>query len=249
MDDTGSRQSDNVFSAAARAPTMRDVAALAGVSLKTVSRVVNREPGVSGELTSQVLDAVRLLGYRPNMTASSLRRADQKTHTIGLLLEDVSNPFSSALHRAIEDVAVPRGTLVFAGSADENPERERELLLAFVSRRVDGLIVVPVGDDQSLMLRERRFGRPIVFIDRLGSIADADTVTADNRGGARAAVSHLAAHGHRRIAFIGDASWIWTASERHLGYLEALGAEGIRLDPSLVAVDVRSSDAATEVVR
>jgi LacI family transcriptional regulator len=238
---------DNVVNPA-RAPTMRDVAAVAGVSLKTVSRVVNQEAGVSPMLEQRVREAVELLGYRPNVTASNLRRADRKTQTIGLILEDVSNPFMSAVHRAIEDVAVPHGTLVFAGSAEESAERERELLLAFVSRRVDGLIVIPVGDDQSLMLRERRFGRPIVFIDRVGSIPDADTVTADNRGGARAAVSHLAAHGHRRIAFVGDASWIWTASERHLGYLEALGAEGIRLDPALVVVDVRSSDAATQVV-
>src|ERR687888_936470 len=138
---------------AARVPTMRDVAALAGVSIKTVSRVVNQEPGVSPELAERVLDAVGLLGYRHNLTASSLRRADQKSATIGLVLEDVSNPFSSGLHRAIEDVAVPRGTLVFAGSADEQPERERELLLAFVTRRVDGLIVVPVSNDQTLMLR------------------------------------------------------------------------------------------------
>jgi LacI family transcriptional regulator len=222
---------------------------VAGVSLKTVSRVVNGEPGVTAPLERRVRDAIELLGYRPNVTASSLRRADRKTQTIGLLLEDVSNPFSSALHRAIEDVAVPRGTLVFAGSADENPERERELLLAFVSRRVDGLIVIPVGDDQSLMLRERRLGRPLVFMDRVGGIADADTVTADNRGGARSAVSHLAAHGHRRIAFLGDASWIWTASERHLGYLEALSAEGIRLDPRLVFVDIRSSEEAARILR
>jgi len=228
---------------------MRDVAAVAGVSLKTVSRVVNEEQGVSATLERRVHDAVELLGYRPNVTARSLRRADQRTQTIGLLLEDVSNPFSSALHRAIENVAVPRGTLVFAGSADENPERERELLLAFVSRRVDGLIVIPVGNDPSLMLRERRLGRPLVFIDRIGAVADADTVTADNRGGTRAAVSHLAARGHRKIAFLGDASWIWTASERHLGYLEALSAEGIRLDPSLVFLEVRSIDAATEIVR
>lgn len=158
---------------------MRDFAAVAGVSLKTVSRVVNQETGVSLSLEQRVREAVELLGYRPNVTASNLRRADRKTQTIGLILEDLSNPFMSAVHRAIEDVAVPHGTLVFAGSAEESAERE--LLLAFVSRRVDGLIVIPVGDDQSLMLRER----PIVFIDRSGSIADADTVTADNRGGAR----------------------------------------------------------------
>jgi LacI family transcriptional regulator len=228
---------------------MRDVAALAGVSLKTVSRVVNREPGVSEPLERRVREAVDLLKYRPNVTASSLRRSDQKTQTIGLLLEDVANPFSSALYRAIEDVAVPRGTLVLAASADEDPVRERELLLAFVSRRVDGLIVIPVGTDQSLMLRERRLGRPLVFIDRIGAVGDADMVTADNRGGVRTAVQHLVAHGHRRIAFLADASSVWTAAERHLGYLEAIGACGIGLDPSLVFFDIRSSDAATEVVR
>src|SRR5438876_8787603 len=103
--------SDNVFQEP-RAPTMHDVAAVARVGLKTVSRVVNGEPGVSLELQERVQDAVRKLGYRPNMTASSLRRSDQKTATIGLLIEDVANPFSSALHRAIEDVAGGRGTLV-----------------------------------------------------------------------------------------------------------------------------------------
>jgi LacI family transcriptional regulator len=228
---------------------MRDVAAVAGVSLKTVSRVVNAEGGVSAALERQVLEAIELLGYEPNVSASSLRRLDQKTRTIALLLEDVANPFSSALHRAIEDVAVPRGTLVFAGSADEEPERARELLHAFASRRVDGLIVVPVGADHGATLRERRLGRPLVFVDRPGAVGDADTVTVDNRGGARAAVSHLAAHGHRRIAFVGDASWIWTASERHIGYLEGLSVEGIPLDPRLVVFDLRTADAAERTVR
>src|SRR5438552_1836398 len=226
---------------------MRDVAAVAGVSLKTVSRVVNEEQGVSAGLQRRVRDAVDLLGYRPNVTASSLRRTDQKTRTIGLLIEDVSNPFSSALHRAIEDVAVPRGTLVFAASADESPERERDLLLAFVSRRVDGLIVVPVGNDHGAMLRDRRLVRPLVFVDRPGAVADADTVTVDNRGGVRAAVGHLAAQGHRRIAFLGDVTRIWTVAERHLGYLEGLTTEGLRLDRRLVIMDVRGSAAAESV--
>jgi LacI family transcriptional regulator, galactose operon repressor len=232
-----------------RPPTMRDVAAVAGVSLKTVSRVVNAERGVSATLERQVQDAIELLGYRHNATASSLRRLDQKSRTIALLLEDLSNPFSSALQRAIEDVAVPRGMLVFAGSADEQPERARQLLHAFMSRRVDGLIVVPAGRDHSAMQRERRFGRPIVFVDRPGWLADADTVTSDNRDGAREAVRHLARHGHRRIAFLGDASWIWTASERQIGYLEGLSVEGIALDSRLVVFDIRTIDAAERTVR
>ena len=230
-------------------PTMRDVAALAGVSLKTVSRVVNAESGVSPTLEGRVRQAIERLGYRPNAAASTLRRLDQQTRTIGLVLQDVANPFFSALHRAIEDVAGPRGVLVFAGSADEEPERERELLLAFLSRRVDGLIIVPVADDQSAVLRESGFSRPVVFVDRPGALADADTVTDDNRGGARSAIHHLASHGHERIAFLGHTASIWTASERHLGYLEGLGRERLRLDPRLVALDLRSSDAAEAAAR
>ena len=232
---------------AARVPTMRDVAALAGVSIKTVSRVVNQEPGVAPELVGRVLDAVGLLGYRHNLTASSLRRADHKTATIGLLLEDISNPFSSALHRAIEDVARHRGTLVLAGSSDEDPDRQQELLHALVSRRVDGLIAVPASGNQNALLRERRLGRPMVLVDRLAP--EADSVVVDNRAGVGQALRHLVAHGHRRIAFLGDLRSIWTATERHAGYVEALAAEGIMLNPHLVRMDVHGIDVAEAVVR
>ena len=230
----------------ARVPTMRDVAALARVSIKTVSRVVNQEPGVSPELADRVLDAVGLLGYRHNLTASSLRRADQKTATIGLLLEDISNPFSSALHRAIEEVARRRGTLVLAGSSDEDPDRQQELLYALVSRRVDGLIAMPASGNQSGLLRERRLGRPMVLVDR--PAPEADSVVVDNRAGVGLAVRQLAAHGHRRIAFLGDLRSIWTATERHAGYVEALAAQGIMLNPRLVRMDVRGVDVVGRIV-
>src|SRR5690348_10350637 len=121
-------------------PTMRDVAALAKVSIKTVSRVVNGEQGVSPPLSRRVMAAAARLDYRHNMTASSLRRAGGRSSTIGVVLEDVANPFSSALHRSIEDVAVQRGVLVLAGSSDEDQDREQQLVSAFASRRVDGLI-------------------------------------------------------------------------------------------------------------
>src|SRR3979411_3224877 len=126
---------------------MREVAALAGVSVKTVSRVINGEPGVSEALTAQVRAAIDRLDYRPNLTASTLRRSDGRTAAIGLLLEDVANPFSSTLHREIENVALSRGVLVFAGSSDEDPAREREFIAEFISRRADGLIGVPASPD------------------------------------------------------------------------------------------------------
>jgi LacI family transcriptional regulator len=226
---------------------MRDVGALAGVSLKTVSRVVNRDPTVSVEIVSRVLRAVQLLEYRPNLAASSLRRSDRKTATIGLLLEDVANPFSSALHRVIEDEARRRGTLVFVGSSDEDSEREREVLAAFVSHQVDGLIVVPVDRRHANLLSERRrSGLPMVFVDRPAGVLDADSVTVDNRAGAALAVRHLAAHGHRAIAFLGDLHSIWTSAERQRGYLDGLASAGIRQDPRLVRQDIRSGEAAEE---
>ncbi len=225
-----------------RSATMRDVAALAGVSLKTVSRVVNAESGVSPELTTKVSNAVDLLGYRQNLTASSLRRTDRRTWTIGLLLEDVANPFSSSLHRAVEDVARDRGILVLAGSCDEDPDRERDVLLALMSRRVDGLLAVPASADHSDLLREpRRAGTPIVFLDRPTASPGADSVVVDNRGAGRTAVAHLAARGHRKIAFIGDAPRIWTAAERYAGYAEGMGGAGLPVGGHLVRHDVRGS--------
>jgi LacI family transcriptional regulator len=227
-----------------RAPTMRAVAALAGVSLKTVSRVVNREPGVSQELLDRVDDAIRLLDYRHNATASSLRRADRRTSTIGLLLDDVSNPFSSTLNRAIEDVARERETLVFAGSSDGDPEREAQFVRALAARQVDGLIVMPAALDHGTLLRERHGGLPMVFVDRLSTSTEVDSVIADNRGGVRQAIHHLARRGHERIGFLGDLSTIWTAEERYLGYVEGLAIEGLRLTPELVRRDVRGTQAA-----
>src|SRR5581483_406145 len=117
-------------------PTMRDVAALAGVSIKTVSRVISDVPTVAPDLVVRVRAAADKLGYRPNLTASNLRRGDRRTNTIGLLLEDVSNPFSSAVHRAVEDYFRSRGVLVLAGSLDEDPVREQEMARILINRRV-----------------------------------------------------------------------------------------------------------------
>jgi LacI family transcriptional regulator len=231
----------------AKTATMRDVAAVAGVSLKTVSRVVNDEEGVSPEFVSRVKEAVDLLGFQPNLSARSLRRTDQKTSTIGVLLEDVSNPFSSALHRAIEDVASARGSLVFAGSSDEDPGRAAEVLRAFMARRVDGLIVVPAGDDLSVVT-EDRVGRPVVLADRRAVLESADSVTVDNRGGVAGAIAHLAQGGHDRIAFLGDLTSIWTANERYMGFVEGMSAQGRRLDPALVRRGLRGVQAAEDAV-
>src|SRR5918995_4480706 len=145
---------------------MKDVANLAGVSLATVSRVVNGTADVRPDLAVRVQDAVKLLGYRRDLTASTLRRADRQSASIGLIIEDVSNPFFSAVHRGVEDVARPRGVLTFVGSSDEDPARELELAEAFGARGVDGLVVVPCASDQSYLLRDQQSGIALVFVDR-----------------------------------------------------------------------------------
>jgi LacI family transcriptional regulator len=232
---------------------MREVAALAKVSIKTVSRVVNGESNVSPGLVARVMTAVERLDYQHNMTASSLRRSDGRSATIGVVLEDVANPFSSALHRSIEDVAVDRGVLVLAGSSDEDQDRERKLVSAFTSRRVDGLIIQPASDDHSYLLTERKAGTAIVFVDRPPAFFDADTVLTNNAAGVRRGVQHLVALGHRRIAYLGDLHTIATAAERHRGYLEELADQKMAVDERLVRLDLhgieKAEAAVTELLR
>jgi LacI family transcriptional regulator len=228
---------------------MRDVAALARVSLKTVSRVVNGEATVGPELAARVQRAADALDYRPNLTARNLRSSGGRTRTIGLVLENVANPFSSALHRGVEDVARARGVAVFAGSVDEDPQRERALALALVTRRVDGLIIVPAGDDQSYLANEQRAGLSLVFADRPPRLLRADAVMSDNAVGAQTAVRHLIELGHTRIGFLGDLRRIASAADRFTGYSEALTASGIELDEALIRFDLANADAAEAATR
>ncbi len=227
-------------------PTMKDVAALAGVAIKTVSRVMNGEPTVAPDLAARVHGAADKLGYRPNLTASSLRRGDRRTATIGLLLEDVSNPFSAALLRAVEDQARERRVQILIGSLDEDPVRERELAITLIDRGVDGLVIVPAASDQSYLLAERKLGTGVVFLDREPRFLDADAVVSDNRGGAIIAIDHLLSFGHRRIAYLGDSLTIATAAQRFDGYQQALERAGLRVDPLIVKHGLRTADAATQ---
>lgn len=229
-------------------PTMRDVAALAGVSLKTVSRVVNRESGVSGDLVSKVERAADELDYRHDLTASNLRRADRRTATIGLIFEDVSNPYFSSVHRGIEEIARQHGTAVFAASVDESPEREKELVVAFTQRRVDAIIMTPTVREQTYLVHERRGGLVIVFVDREPRGFDADCVVTDNEVGAAIATGHLLERGHRRVAFVGDYENITTASQRYAGYARAMSPFGGPAYSDLVRRDVHTLDSATEAV-
>jgi LacI family transcriptional regulator len=216
---------------------MSDVATLAHVGLSTVSRVINGVSTVDPELAARVRRAAEALDYRPNLTASNLRRVGGKTRTIGLLLENVANPFSSALHRGVEDVARSRGVAVLAGSLDEEPDRERELVQSLIARRVDGLIIVPTVSDHGYLLAERQAGTAIVFADRPPRFLDADAVLTDNIAGARRGTRHLIEHGHKRIGYLGDLHSIATAAQRYEGFAAELSDHGIDVDERLVRLD------------
>ncbi|MDQ2757200.1 MAG: LacI family transcriptional regulator [Actinomycetota bacterium] len=226
--------------------TMRDVAALAGVSLKTVSRVVNGETTVAPELVEKVNRAASRLAYRHNLSASNLRRGSSRTGVIGALLQDVGNSFSASLLRSLEDTARTRRDVVLTASLDEEADREHILVADLVSRRVDGLVMMAASTDQTYLEADLRAGLRVVFVDREPHGVVADCVLVDNVRGAIAGTSHLVEHGHRRIAYLADLVTIETARQRQRGFERALRAAGTDPDPDLVVTGLRSSSAAQE---
>lgn len=213
--------------AGANRPTMRHVATLAGVGIKTVSRVMNDEPGVSEATRQRVLGASQQLNYQLDMAAGSLRRAGRRTLSIGLLLPSVANPFSSEIHRALEDTLAKRGIAVFAASLDDDPEREKALVAAFLGRRVDGMVLTPIARSQAYVIPEHSRDLPLVFIDREPVGIDADAVVTDNAAGSARAAAHLLKHGHTKLAYLGDRLDIQTARDRRRGFMEELGRAGV----------------------
>jgi LacI family transcriptional regulator len=219
---------------------MKDVAALAGVAIKTVSRVVNGEPDVGVETRARIEAAIEQLNYRHNAAASFIRRRSARTASIGLIVEDLANPFAAVLARVVQDYAQERQHLVLIGSSDCVPQRERELVTEFVSRRVDGLVVMPADVDESYLERERARGVPVVFVDRPGRGIEADTVLSDNANSMHNAVRHLAEHGHRSIGYIGDRRRLYTAAQRIRGYRAGMRALTGHVDERYVITDVRT---------
>lgn len=218
---------------------MKDVAAHVGTSIKTVSRVLNGEPGVSEATSARILTAMAELGFRRNDLARGLRQSD-RTSTVGLALPQADTRFHDSLVRGVDEVARGHGSLVLSASSG-TADRERETLVALCSRRVDGLLVVPAGADHSFLRPEQHAGVPVVFVDRPSHGIDADTVLADNEGGARAATEHLLDRGHRDIGVIGADERIFTVAERLGGHHAALRSAGIGRRPDLIRTGVESA--------
>ena len=208
------------------------------MGFKTVARVVNGEPGVAPATAARVQQALSELGYVPDDSAGSLRRDGGRTRTIGLTISNVANPLAAQIHGGVEVVATAHNVATFAASLHEDPEAEYRHTRAFLRRRVDGLIITPVAPSQGYLQLAQDRGTPIVCVDREPSGLEADCVIVDNAAATGAAVRHLARHGHRRIAHLGDLETIQTARDRRGGYREAMAALGLAVDEHLIVADL-----------
>jgi LacI family transcriptional regulator len=207
-------------------PTIKDVAAAAGVSIATVSAVLNGTSQVSVKRSKLVRDAVVALGYAPNGPARSLRLG--RTSVIGVVVGDIANPFFTSLIRVIEKRASEAGYFVMIANSDDGVRREFELLRLFREQRVAGIILAPSGHDEAYVSALREIiDVPTVVVDRRLPGTPFDTVVVDNRKAARAATQYLLRLGHRRIGIVMGNQKLWTTTERLAGYREALTEAGV----------------------
>jgi LacI family transcriptional regulator len=226
---------------------MRDVARVAGVSAKTVSRVFNDDPHVTQETRERVRWAMQKLNYVPNLLAKSFRAGADTA--VGLAIPDIADPFFAEMTSSIEIDLMGRGMAVVVTSLGHGPDRERYVLEALLRRQISGLIVACVSADQSYLApwQERT---PMVFLDRAPRGLAGVFVIEDDLGGARDAVAHLARYGHRRVAFFGVSLRVTTTDRRLKGYRSAVADHGLDADPELICMPSESpEESAAEMLK
>jgi LacI family transcriptional regulator len=229
--------------------TMEDVAAAAGVSPKTVSRVINLEPGVAAATVTRVHNAIAELGYRRNDLARNLRKGISLS-SIGLVVESLANPLYAVAAQAVDEVALRNGREILLTSSGGDPARERQLVSDLLRHGVEGLLIVPTADDYLFLEPDIRLGVRIVFMYQGTDTIGADVVSIDNAGASRRAVEHLTDYGHKRIAFIRNQTSFVSATGRCQGYRDAMSAAGLPVDETLVrAVPARAESAQAAVRR
>lgn len=220
--------------------SMRDVAARAGVSAKTVSRVFNNDPHVTPETRERVEVALRELNYVANSIPTTLRYG--RAPVIGVAVPDIVDPFFAQVARAAEIHAAAHDMSVIITSLG-NPELEADVVQGLLRQALTGLIIAPASHDQSY-LRNWVDRIPIVFVDRPPVALTADTFTEDDVAGAHLATTHLIEHGHTRIMFIGDDLYVTTTNARLAGYKAALDDAGLPFDEDLVALGAMDREGA-----
>lgn len=210
---------------------IQDVAKLAGVSISTVSRVLNRTAYVDPDREHRVLDAIQKLQYQPNRAARALRA--NYSRIIGLLITDIQNPFFTALIRGVEDIAQSKKYSVILCNSDEDVHREQQYIEVLCAERVAGCIVVPIREQAQILTPFQQQNIPVVLVDRNIKKSGFDAVMVNNRLGAYEAVTHLIANGYRRIGIVCGPLKTTTGRERLTGYRQALQDAGYELDPRL----------------
>lgn len=226
--------------------TIYDVAHAAGVSIKTVSRVINGAPNVRPGTAAAVQRAIDDLGYRPNAAARSL--AAGRNDTIGVIVDRLQDPFFGQIVAVAEARALELGMDVLVASTGVEGHRATAHLARLVQRGVAGMLIAPFGDDDPIW-REIPRDRPVVLIDRRCGVQGLDVVRADDEQAAKAAVEHLITHGHKRIAFMGAPMRFSTVSDRLDGYLAALAAHGIPADPTIIETQCADATDSTQLLR
>ena len=211
---------------------MRDVAEQAGVSVTTVSHVINNSRPVNPDTRDRVEQAMQVLGYQPNVLARSLRRG--KTHTIGVILPDNANPYFAEVVRGIEDTTFTQGYSVILCNSDNDLDKEHLYTNVLIEKQVDGIIFVAAGLSEENISNLQKRGVPSVLVDRQVGGVQLDSVFADNQAGGFLATNHLVGLGHNSIACITGPRGVRSSSERVAGYRQALDAAGIKSNPDWV---------------
>lgn len=214
------------------APTIRQVAAMAGVSTATVSRVLAKSGRVSQDLEARVRTAATALHYQPNRAARTLRA--RQGSTVGVLIPDIQNLFFTAIVRGIDDEVQKHGYTVLLANSDGSPDRERVYLDTFRAEGAAGLLVIPSQNDEDIYREFLQTGVPLVVLDRTVHLPNVDLVSVTNREGSAQAVAHLASLGHRRIALIAGLEPHNVGRERRLGFIAGLQAHGLPVDEGLI---------------
>jgi len=230
------------------AATIKDVAAAAGVSIATVSAVLNGTPHVSAKRFKLVQDAIASLGYAPHGPARSLRRG--KTKAIGIVVGDIANPFFTSLIRVVEQRASEAGYFVIVANSDDDMHKEINLLRVFREQRVAGILLAPAGDDEAYVSTLRNsIDVPVVLVDRQLPGAPFDAVVVNNVKAAQMVTDYLIRLGHRRIAIVIGKQHLWTTTQRFNGYREGLRLAGIGPDIDLECIADSRTDSAYRMVQ
>lgn len=213
-------------------PTIRDVAKLAGVAPITASRVISNSGYASDEVRQRVNQAAEQLGYVPNFLARSLR--SKRTHTLALVLTDITNPFWTTVARGVEDAASEEGYNVIFCNTDESASKQDSYLEAMIQKQVDGILLVPARRQESPIGFLHKQNVQVVLLDRRLPNLETDVVRCDSFGGAYQLVKLLLKLGHRRIAMLSGPNGVSSADDRVGGYRQALREAGLQPDEQLI---------------